>query len=64
MYNSYLQKIKYDSELGKHSILSELTNIDKLYTYKDNLKKFEVQNNKIKTRANIYWAFDINQAFQ
>lgn len=38
MYNSHLQKIKYDSQLGKHSILSESINIDQLYTYKDKLK--------------------------
>lgn len=64
IYNSHLQKTKYDSQLGKHSILSESINIDQLYTYKDNLKKFEIQNNKIKTTANIYWALSVCQAFQ
>lgn len=64
IYNSHLQKTKYDSQLGKHSILSESINIDQLYTYKDNLKKIEIQNNKIKTTANIYWALAVCQAFQ
>lgn len=48
IYNSHLQKIKYDSQLGKHSMLCESINTDQLYTYKDNPKKFERQKNKIK----------------